>query len=168
MLNPITAGPGGATPAMARTICEDGAEDTESNRPSHQEAASVGGLVLLQPAGGLNLSHEDRTDIGRGRIGFQRLRRSRRQLRQRAVVRGAKSRRRRRGVGLRISHRRGVRAACHRRQSRFLQPQSEFCAAGLRGATDQTSQTAFLSRCTLLLLTNKYGNAASPIGAKCF
>ena len=43
--------------------------------------AAATGLVLLQPPGGLNLSHEDRTYIGGGRIGLGHLRRPRRQLR---------------------------------------------------------------------------------------
>src|SRR5580700_11328407 len=43
--------------------------------------APAGGDVLHGTRGGLNLSHEERTDIGGGRIGFQRLRRRRRQLR---------------------------------------------------------------------------------------
>jgi hypothetical protein len=42
------AGPGAATPAMARTIYEDGAEDMESNPHSFQEAASVGGLFQFE------------------------------------------------------------------------------------------------------------------------
>jgi hypothetical protein len=50
MLNLIMAGPGVATPAMAPTIYEDGAEDTASNLHSYQEAASVGGLFQLRVA----------------------------------------------------------------------------------------------------------------------
>src|ERR1700689_2202888 len=38
-------------------------------------ATAAAGAVLLQPPGGLNSSHEERTDIGRGQTGFQRLRR---------------------------------------------------------------------------------------------
>jgi len=41
MLNLITAGPGVATLATAGTICEDGAEDTESNPHSYEEVAAV-------------------------------------------------------------------------------------------------------------------------------
>ena len=48
MLNPIMAGPGVATRATARTICEDGAEDTASNLHSYQEAAPVGGLFQFE------------------------------------------------------------------------------------------------------------------------
>jgi hypothetical protein len=46
MLNLITAGPGVATLATAGTICEDGAEDTESNPHSYEVAAAVGGRVF--------------------------------------------------------------------------------------------------------------------------
>jgi hypothetical protein len=48
MRNLIMAGPGVATPAMARTIYEGGAEDTASNPHSYQEAASVGGLFQFE------------------------------------------------------------------------------------------------------------------------
>jgi hypothetical protein len=42
------AGPGVATRATARTIYEDGAEDTASNLHSYQEAAPVGGLFQFE------------------------------------------------------------------------------------------------------------------------
>src|ERR1700722_9346884 len=103
MLSTMTGGPGGSGSRVMLILAWPGATALTSwaggcmEQPAHQTArssdtpirtrmacaayprrakpatAAAGGLVLLQPPGGLNLSHEERTDIGRGRTGFQRL-----------------------------------------------------------------------------------------------